>query len=259
MSRIAALPRGRRRGGRHTGCTPRVRMTTTGQPQDDTVRIKRDELLRLLNVTSPVGYQAITARTRLDEVAAELARQEPAAQIVSVPVVDDPPPADFAPVSKRKYPRPFSQVAALLPPVERPRAPRTTGSLIALRPPTSPPVHSLAVADAHAARTVSDVRERLDRGEDLAATPWLSARVASHLTADEIAMLPPDLQLRLPAVADWNAPPRIELTPMPGLPCVDLHPVPAEAPVERPEPRVVTIAFSVAIALASACALYVLV
>ena len=253
-------------------------MTTATQPQETTARIKRDELLRLLNVTSPVGYQAITARTRLDEVAAELARTpepvatpvpvvETPAEIVSVPAVDVAPPAEFAAGSKRKYARPFSQVAALLPAVERPRAPRPTGPVRSLRAQTAPPVHSLAVRDPQAAHTVSDLRARLDRGENVSAEPWISARVASHLTADEIAMLPMDLRLRLPAVTEWNAPPRIELTPMPGLPCIDLHPVPAQAPVEvtdrvrEPAPseaRVVSIAIGFAVAMLGACAAYVL-
>lgn len=257
-----------------------MRMTTATQPQETTARIKRDELLRLLNVTSPVGYQAITARTRLDEVAAELARTseppaapavapvvEAPAEIVSVPVADVAPPADFASGSKRKYPRPFSQVAALLPAVERPRHPRMTGPVLALRPPTSPPVRSLAVVDKQASHEVSDLRDRLDRGEDVSATSWISARVASHLTADEIAMLPADLQLRLPAAADWQTPPRIELTPMPGLPVIDLHPVPAQAPAEvtgranapaAVDARVVTIAFGCAAALLAVCAAYAL-
>lgn len=229
-------------------------MTTT-PTQENTARIKRDELLRLLNVTSPVGYQAITARTRLDEVAAELARApEPVTELAT-------PPAEFAAGAKRTYARPFSHVAALLPAAERPRRPRTTMPVITQRARTAPPVHSLAVPE-RAPRTVADVRERLDRGEDLSARPWISARVASHLTAEEIAMLPMDLRLRLPAVTAWNAPPRIELTPMPGLPCIDLHPVPAAAPVAAAAPdlseaRVVTIALAAAVALLGACAAYV--
>jgi hypothetical protein len=222
-----------------------------------------------------VGYQAITARTRIDDIQAALARTvaepvaqpvvEPAAQIVSVPVADVPPPTDFAPTAKRRYPRPFSQVAAMLPSVTVTRPPRAKTAPVVGRARTSPPVHSLAVPPASAPRTVSEVRERLERGEDLSQAPWLSARVVSHLTAEEIAMLPMDLRLRLPDAADWQAPPRIELTPMPGLPCVDLHPVPTPAPVEvtdhvgATEPaatQVVTIAICTAFLLLGACAVY---
>ena len=250
-------------------------MTPTLQ-QEDTARIKRDELLRLLNVTSPVGYQAITARTRLEEIQAELARTAPeqpapareavaevVAEIVSRPAVGDPPPADFAPATKRKYPRPFSQVAAMLPSVSVSRPPRATPPPLP-RPKSSPPVHSLAVPQPAASHTISDVRARLERGEDLSQEPCLSARVASHLTAEEIAMLPMDLRLRLPDVTAWQAPPRIELTPMPGLPCVDLHPIPTDAAAEVTEPdravpvesQVVTIAFGIAFVLLCICGIY---
>lgn len=237
-------------------------MTTAHQKT--TARMRSEELYRLQNATAPVGYQAITERTRLDEVAR-------AAAASSAALVEPPPapPVELRSPGRRTK-RPFSQVAALLPAVERPRAHRPTQPP-RLRAPTAPPVRSLAVPDPQTQRMVADVRERIDRGEDLAGSSWISARVVSHLTAEEIAMLPMDLRLRLPAVTDWQAPARIELTPMPGLPCIDLGPAPSAVPIDRPidvtarvrtphpsPVRVVTFALALATLLLGTCAAYAL-
>ena len=120
------------------------------------------------------------------------------------------PPSD-APRLNRKHARPFSQVAALLPAVQPPRRPRTT-----LAPPiprTTSEVRSLAIPEQKAARTVAEVRARIDSGQGISAVPPLSTQVVEQLSAEEIAMLPMAIRLKLPEVpASLEAPPMSSAT-----------------------------------------------
>jgi hypothetical protein len=199
-----------------------------------TTRIARDELNRLLDTMTPAAQQSITTRASISDIQAELARHgkaEPVAVVeppapapaLAAPLFDGvdwdnllttavstiitprplpppivPTPAD-APRANRKYARPFSHVAALLPPTEAARSRRVT------RPPMlttrqTGPIRSLAVAEPKPVRSVEDLRERLDAGQELGARPItasdaviaeaLSPQVVAQLSTEEIAMLP---------------------------------------------------------------------
>jgi hypothetical protein len=127
-----------------------------------------------------------------------------AVSVMVTPIASAPiaPPSE-APRTNRKYARPFSQVAALLPAIERPRRPRPTAPLSAIRAKTD--VRSLAVPEQKGARNVAEVRQRLDSGQGIAASPPLSPQVVEQLSAEEIAMLPMAIRLKLPEVTEAPA------------------------------------------------------
>lgn len=176
-----------------------------------TARINRNELEGLLNTMTPGQQQAVTTRASIAEIEAELARlgvTEPAHPSKTEAATARP---------KRKYKRPFSQVAALLPAYEPIRAqrPKRPSQLPRAKTNTS----SLAVAEKKAPRTVAELRARLDSGETpamWAASCELSPQVLAHLTAEEIAMLPGGIRASLPEVPGGETPPRSEMASVPA-------------------------------------------
>ena len=205
-----------------------------------TTPIDRDELIGLLDTMTPPEQQPITVRASISAVDAALSREQPATDsrvfcdvdwddllgaAVAAMVTPTRPAAIAPPIPtstrpKRKYARPFSQVAALLEGYEPTRFPRAT------RPPTVRAKTQTGSPEAKAAQAVADVRARLDSaGEEAAqrfaageyaAFPVLSPQVAAHLSGEEISMLPMEIRLTLPDVPAWMASPRIEMTPVPG-------------------------------------------
>lgn len=267
-----------------------------------TAPIKRDELHRLLNTMTPEQEQAITTRTGILDIQAELARVVATAEPVQcamaeaeVPRLFDgvdwdelltetvsrmvtprapkpvPPPfprsSTAGPRPKRKYARPFAQVAALLPRSERPRSP-----LAARRSPstgTRIPTRSLAVTEQQKApRTVAELRARLDSGETPAVwadSSVLSPQVLAHLSAEEIAMLPAEIRGAVPEGPAETAPPRSELTAVPCEEVDDLlfewgaAPVPELELEPEPERFAAIIASVASLFLVGVCAAYFLV
>lgn len=276
------------------------------QPED-TERINRDELHRLLNTMTPADQQSITTRARISDIEEALGRAQamsvteparaparskrksrsakkaakraaaeaaataeeiqaageelaviatatPASEAISngVPrlfnnvdwdellttavsaMVTPKTPASFAPPSEaprtnRKYARPFSQVAALLPAVEPPRRPRTTMQPL---PRAKTDVRSLAIPEQRAARNVAEVRERIDSGQGIAASPSLSTQVVEQLSAEEISMLPMAIRLRLPVLP---ASPAVSMQPpRMAVPRGVSTPIEATVPVRAP-------------------------
>jgi len=269
-----------------------------------TAPIKIDELQRLLNTMTPMQEQAITTRTRICNIQAELSQVPATAEPAQVAEVEAevprlfngvdleefltdtvsrmvtprepnpaPPPAPRAstasPRPKRRYARPFSQVAALLPRGEPPRSPRvarpspSTGTRTQSR--------SLAVTQHQKApRTVAELRARLDSGEtpDLWATSSvLSPQVLAHLSTEEIAMLPAEIRGAVPEVPAGSNLQGIELTSVPCAEVIDIPSarfaarLPAADPQPEPEPeRFAAIIASVAsLFLVGVCAAYFLV
>ncbi|MBA3465390.1 MAG: hypothetical protein H0T46_35995 [Deltaproteobacteria bacterium] len=161
------------------------------------------------------------------------------------------PPSE-GPRANRKYARPFSQVAALLPAVEPPRRART--SMPAL-PRAKTDVRSLAIPEQRAARTVAEVRARLDSGQGIGASPSLSTQVVEQLSAEEIAMLPMAIRLRLPEVSGSKA---VSLE-APRMPRANLAAAPtaAAAPVRASSAATILASFSVLL-LVGICAIYFL-
>jgi hypothetical protein len=203
---------------------------------------------------------------------------------VSAMVTPKPPRAVPPPIPKqasetrpkRKPTAPFAQVAALLQPYEPSRFPRSTRP-----PPVRATTQNGTVAESplakKAAQAVADVRARLDSADESATErtaaheralyPSLSPHVVAHLSGEEIAMLPMEIRLTLPEVAGWQAPPRIEMTPVPGPVCIQPHVAPANesrmvssAAVQEPSLlRFATVIASFGVTfLAGICALYFL-
>ena len=178
VARAASASRASR--SRHTRCSQCIAVNRA--ELETTAPIRRDELLGLLD-----------------------AMAEPSATASSPSTGSRP----------KRSPAPFSQIAALLPPCELPRA---------TRPP--PIVRAKTASEQKAAQTVADARARLATADETAeeraalrervSFPALSANVVAQLSGEEIAMLPMEMRLMLPAVPDWPAPPRIEITPVPG-------------------------------------------
>lgn len=191
-----------------------------------TSRIDREELHRLLNTMTPLEQQAITTRTRISDIEAEA-------------------------VSNRRYPRPVSEVAALLPPCDPVRFPRTTRPLPIVRATTQ--TDSLAVPTPKRAQSVADVRAMLDRGEEIAvpASPALSSQVIAALTTEEIAMLPLKLRESVAELPRGKNPPRIR---RPSLICAEHIEVPVATPVAWPK---LVASFAVAVLLGF-CGVYML-
>jgi hypothetical protein len=204
------------------------RLHLLGAMTEITTRIQRDELLRLLDTMTPAAQQSITTRASLSDIQAELARlgnAEPAANEVAPPLLfsgidwDDllttamsalvapapklafprpiVAPAPAVPGPRRRHPRPFSHVAALLPLVP-------VGERRLKRPPLltrdTAPLRTLALNAPRPPRTVAEVRERLESGDVIPTRPItasddvireaLSPQVVSELSTEEIAMLP---------------------------------------------------------------------
>ena len=143
---------------RHTFCNWKLSMATT----EITERINRHNLVRLLDTMGPVEGQAITHRTKISDLEAALASERPP--------------------SARRYARPASHVAAMLPAVNtiHPRLARTVSPDLSVH-------ERVTVAVPPLARPARE----LETYEELA---QLSPQVLALLTEEELAMLPPHLQ-----------------------------------------------------------------
>jgi hypothetical protein len=181
---------------------------------ETTAPISRDELLGLLDA------MAETPSTAGGRLFNDVDWDELLTAAVSAMITPKPPAPVSSPVrrsttSRSSCSRPFAQIAALLPSPQR--LPRAT------RP---PPLRVKTPTENKAAQAIADVRARLDTADETASEraasrervsfEALSPQIVEQLSGEEIAMLPMEMRLTLPEVPGWPAPPRIEITPVPG-------------------------------------------
>lgn len=232
--------------------------------QESTARIKREELVGLLDTMNPTEQQPITARVRISDIQAEAAKTDEEVEREAAQLADEAKAAESiatepqrlfndvdwedilgAAVSammnpivktvapplperaKRPSKAPFSHIAALLPATPAPMRRAKTNSGITAARGTGAQKAVQVIADVRAKLETAEQVSKWDAQADRPAFPTLSPQVAAELTGEEIAMLPMEIRLLLPEVSPLQFP-RIAMTPVPADLTIGIHSKPCK-------------------------------